>query len=333
MSELRKKLLKLQGKTVVVGNKLPDADSISSALTIVQFFRSIGRDAIYYIVEAPKDYAWMLQVPHCPSSDWFTYTPPDDFSNLVVVDDRYDVDRLGIHALNLSSKKVLVIDHHESNKDMVSSKWVDIYWRDAPSTASMLADEFNFQLLYVGMHADTLGFSVRSYESLTSVGWWLKRHSVANLNSEDDELSVGPSAEDIEEYNRLLNPQQDTFFLEAFLDGESVFMTGTYNGKQYKTVHLAVDVGERQYYPLFKILAPFADLYSLTDLRTGNTSVRSNNDSLNALMFCQPFGGGGHLRASGCNVTSGGARPLAGFRNLCSQVERKLISPRVRAFM
>lgn len=324
MNELDTKLNELSDPIVIVGNKMPDADSISSALCLVSALQAKSLSAVYYIVEPPKDYQWMLEQPHCDPT-WFTFTPPDYFNSLIVVDDRFDTERLGIHALNLRNKRVLVIDHHESNKEMKAEGLVDIYWRDAPSTASMLADaDFRLPLLYAGMHADTLGFSVRSYESLISVGGWLFLQ---------DAGYGGASPAQVEEYNRLLNPQQDTFFLESFLDGESVFMTGAYNGKQYKTVHLAVDVGERQYYPLFKVLSPFADLYSLTDLRTGNTSVRSNNDSLNALMFCQLFGGGGHLRASGCNVTSGGAKPLAGFRNLCSQVERKLISPRVRAFM
>ena len=266
----------------------------------------------------------MLEAPHCPSPSYFTYNSPQDFDSLIVVDDRYDIERLGIQSLDLRRKSVLVIDHHMSNKDMSYEGTVEVYWRDAPSTASMLADAgFAFPLLYAGMHADTLGFSVRSHESLISVGRWL-------------DLADGSqcaSVEQVAEYNCLLNPQQDTLFLEAFLEGESIFMTGLYNGKQYKTVHLGVDVGDRQYYPLFKILSPFADLYSLTDLRTGNTSVRSNNDELNALMFCQMFGGGGHVRASGCNVTTNGAKPLTGFRNLCSQVERKLISPRVKDFM
>ena len=320
MGDLLTILNSLDGPILIVGNKSPDADSISSALALVSHFRSVGVEATYYIVESPKENSWMLDGI---SSLWITYEPIANFSTLIIVDDAFDVERLGIKSLNLRNKKVLIIDHHLSNCATEPSNGVILHWRDAPSTASILADEgLTFPLLYVGMHADTLGFSVRSRESLRSVGVWLNSLPSTVLSSEQ-----------VAQYNSQLSPQFSSKFLEAFLDGESMFISGLYKGREYQTVHLAVDLGIDSYYPLLKVLSPFADLYSLTDLTTGRTSVRSNNDDLNALMFCQIFGGGGHLRASGCNVTTGGAKPLAGFRNFCAQVERKLVSPRVRAFM
>jgi len=56
MSDLWNNLHKLDGRIVVVGNKMPDADSISSALALVHALKFHKRDAVYYMPESPKDY-------------------------------------------------------------------------------------------------------------------------------------------------------------------------------------------------------------------------------------------------------------------------------------
>ena len=275
---------------------IPDGDAIGSSCAVAQCLQNMGKNAKVYIQEKLCDEFVALQI-----DDLITYDAPKNV-DLVIVTDCSGVDRLGIYeAFVKESKNSIAIDHHISFCNFAVCNFIN---DKSCSACEFLCDIFksiNFkidkrmaELLYLGIIRDSGGFM---FSNTTS-------HShrvVANL------LDLGF---DFEEINRRY---MNTMSYKTAM----ILKTALNNVLFYKKNRLAVStisVQELKEYNadindtgaiVNQILAidpvEVAVLATEVNKNAFKVSIRTKFD-IDANAIADKFGGGGHMKASGCKV-------------------------------
>ena len=105
--DLQDALLSLPEPVMIVGNRIPDGDSLGACVAVLDFLRNEGVEAYVHCVKNPAPgLAWMVD------EEDFCKEILEDHNSLVVVDDEVDGNRLGIV---IKDVPIVNIDHHMGN--------------------------------------------------------------------------------------------------------------------------------------------------------------------------------------------------------------------------
>lgn len=282
-------------KIVIITHENPDGDAIGSSLAMKLALKQLGKDADVIIPEFPKTFEFLPGINEVKKE-----------SNIEKYDLAIALDCASIKLLNGFTKYFdnatvkVAIDHHSSNTMFADYNYVD---QDAPACAQLLLVVFSYfninvtkdigTCILAGIITDTGGFR---YEGVTADTFRFvaelceKGIKVTQVYSQ---VYASKTRAKFELHRIALNR------LEFLEDGKIAFTyvtkadeeqveakNGDYdgiveNGRDVEGVEVSVFLRE-------------------TD-KGIKVSLRSKN-YVNASEVAMMFGGGGHLRAAGCNI-------------------------------
>lgn len=282
-------------KIVIITHENPDGDAIGSSLAMKLALKQLGKNADVIIPEFPKSFEFL------PGTDEIKKESEIEKYDLAIALDCASIKLLNGFAKYYDDAKVKVlIDHHSSNTMFADYNYVD---QNAPACAQLLLVVFGYfnievtkeigTCILAGIITDTGGFK---YDSVTADTF----RFVADLCERGIKVS--------QVYNEVFASQTRAKFelhrialnrLEFLEDGKVAFTyitkadeekVGAKNGDYDGIVENGRDV-EGVEVSIF-----------LRETDKGiKVSLRSSN-YVNVSEVAMMFGGGGHIRAAGCNI-------------------------------
>lgn len=282
-------------KIVIITHENPDGDAIGSSLAMKLALKQLGKDADVIIPEFPKVFEFLPVVEEIKKeSDVESY-------DLAIALDCASIKLLNGFTKYFDNAKVkVVIDHHSSNTMFADYNYVD---QDAPACAQLLLVVFSYfnidvtkeigTCILAGIITDTGGFR---YEGVTAETFKFvsdlceKGIKVSNVYQQ---VFASKSRAKFELHKialdrlEFLENGKVTFTYITKADEEKVGSeNGDYdgiveNGRDIEGVEVSIFLRE-------------------TD-KGIKGSLRSKN-YVNVSEVCMMFGGGGHVRAAGCNI-------------------------------
>lgn len=278
----------------ILTHKNPDGDTLGCGFALVNFLRSLGKKAnVLNHGEFPKRYDFLYE----------GYSPMTFEEECVIAVDIADVKLLGdnLAEYKQKSKIDLCIDHHVSNTFYANHTLL--------VTTAAAASEVMFQLLkaggaelspiiakclYTGIATDTGCFK---YENTTP-----ETHEAAAelMRCGVEYAKINRAMFDVKSKGRLLVEQAAAQSMEYFFDDRCSMIVITtaliassgispadFDGLTAITLQAeGVQVG-------LLVKERFENCYKV--------SVRTT-DEIDASAICSAFGGGGHVRAAGCEI-------------------------------
>jgi nanoRNase/pAp phosphatase (c-di-AMP/oligoRNAs hydrolase) len=300
MKQLTQSLLNLVEPIAIVGNKIPDGDSVGSIVAVADFLRRNNRSHTVLFSQFPVDtLEWMLdEIDNIQMMDEVDLS---SFRSLVVLDDIFNTERLGLpedfHG------HVLTIDHHISNKEKHVGK--NVFWEDVPATACVLINQGIFHPFeFVSLYTDTVSFTRRTLEVLPYV---LRLQNETRLSQEDIE-------------KMLLNLQGGMSFdsLKSLFQLEIWSCKGVLKETEEEIIALIAvskeNLDEHAYRLLIGTLRRYSNFTVLINRETRKSSVR-NETSLDALGLVSMWDGGGHRAACGMTLGTPVGKDLIKIQN------------------
>lgn len=280
---------------LILTHKSPDGDTLGSGFALCEFLRGMGKLAnVVNSDELPERYSFLYK----------GYEEQDFEPEHIIAVDIADPILMGSNLAQYQQegKVELCIDHHVSNKQFAQKTYVE---PKASAAALILYKLFKFsgrkitehiaECLYTGIATDTGCFK---YENTTP-----EAHiACAELMGYNiDYAGINRRMFDIKSKARIKVEQSVINHMEYFLDGQCAVISLT----QKRIEQSGVEPAE------FDGLASIP--LSVEGVKIGITikqrhedvfkiSVRTS-DEIDASEFCSAFGGGGHIRASGCEIT------------------------------
>jgi bifunctional oligoribonuclease and PAP phosphatase NrnA len=299
---LKSALLGLPEPILILGNRMPDGDSLGSAAAVLDYLRYEGYEAyIHCVLPPPPTLSWMLD-----EGDEATAETLEEYASLVVVDDQVNSERLGFEFRKVPT---ICIDHHMTGfpddvADSIAKKGslgaptvvvndnVINFWKLCPATACILIDEEIFHpFLWVSLYTDSVGFTVNTSTVIR----------YASILTEASDISD----EDAEGYIKKVYPTAPVSILESFAEATIYTLTGTHNGEQLQIAMAIADAqDDLSYRKILWILRQFGHVACFVNSVTGKASVRSDRYEYSALDIAKKFGGGGHVRAAGFQLNT-----------------------------
>jgi phosphoesterase RecJ-like protein len=288
------KIFESNDNYLILTHKSPDGDTLGTGFALCYFLRAMGKKANVVNSDSfPDRYNFM----------YAEYTPQEFDVKYVIAVDVADPKLLGSNLLEYQQEGVvdLCIDHHISNKAFAKQTYVD---PTASAAALIMYEIFKFsgreisdltaKCLYTGIATDTGCFK---YENTTP-----KAHiACAELMAYNiDFACVNRKMFDVKSRGRMEVEQAVINKMEYFYGGQCSVIALTTELME----NCGVDPAE------FDGLASIP--LSVEGVKIGITvkqrhedvfkiSVRTTEE-LDASQFCQQFGGGGHIRAAGCEI-------------------------------
>lgn len=278
----------------ILTHKSPDGDTLGSGFALCNFLRESGKKANVLNTEKfPDRYSFMYE----------GYAEQDFKPECIIAVDIADTQLLGSNLSEYaeSGKIDLCIDHHISNKYYAKETYVD---GEASAAALIMYELFRYmgvkisnivaKCLYTGIATDTGCFK---YENTTP-----RAHiAAAELMAYDIGFAnINRKMFDVKSKGRLAVEQTVIANMQYLFGGQCAMILLTkelikscgveeaeFDGLaslplQVEGVKIGITVKQR-HEKVFKI------------------SVRTTED-IDASAFCQNFGGGGHIRAAGCEI-------------------------------
>lgn len=288
------KIFEQHDKFLILTHKSPDGDTLGSGFGLCYFLRDMGKLANVVNSDGfPDRYDFM----------YAEHTPQDFTPEYIIAVDIADPTLIGSGLLQYQKEGAvdLCIDHHFSNKRFAKLSHVE---GQTPAAAQILYNIFKqsgrrisdliAKCLYTGIATDTGCFK---YENTTP-----ETHRIAaELMSYDiDFANVNRRMFDVKSKGRLMIEQIVTGGMEYYLKDRCAMIS--------ITTELMESCGVEQ--------AEFDGLASIPLSAEGvvlgitvkqrhedvfKISVRTT-DEMDASDFCSYFGGGGHIRAAGCEI-------------------------------
>lgn len=253
----------------------PDADAISSAVTVAEYLKSVGVSSVFirFHGHIASHMQWML------TGQSIVDSVPEGVEQIIVLDSGPEKERLG-WALP-PNKKIINIDHHKTRLSLHNPK-KRVYVVDRCSTAAALILDFNIRnpILLAGLYGDT-HFTIRLNEVKTCL---------ARLKFTDEQA---------EQYLSGLKPVRDRRTLDALRTAKSRFCR---NG--FLIVELASTEDSDVTQEIMKTLNSYSESVCL--IQTDNkVLLRTRNSNLDVSTIAKVYGGGGHSYASGLTLGEG----------------------------
>ena len=280
---------------LILTHKSPDGDTLGSGFGLCYFLRAMGKHAnVVNSDKMPERYDFLYE----------GYYQQDFEPQYIIAVDIADPKLIGSNLLEYQEPNAvdLCIDHHISNKSFAVQTYVDA---NASAAALIMYELFKYsgreisnqiaKCLYTGIATDTGCFK---YENTTP-----KAHiACAELMAYDIGFaSINRRMFDVKSKGRLEIEQTCISNMKYYFDDRCTMLLLTteqmnscgvdpaeFDGLasiplQVEGVQIGITVKQR-HEDVFKI------------------SVRTA-DTIDASAFCQSFGGGGHIRAAGCEIT------------------------------
>ena len=278
----------------ILTHKSPDGDTLGSGFALCSFLRDMGKHAnVLNSDQLPQRYAFLYE--------W--YHQQEFEEKFVVAVDIADPNLIGSNLMQYQQegKVDLCIDHHISNKNFAKKTYVD---GEASAAAMIIYEIIKLsgrkitdliaKCLYTGVSTDTGCFK---YENTTP-----KAHIMAAelMAYNIDYANINREMFDVKSRGRMEVEQTVISQMKYYFEGRCSMIVLTKKlmsecgADQSEFDGLAsiplcvegVDIG-------ITVKERHTDYYKI--------SVRTT-DKLNASDFCRQFGGGGHIRASGCEI-------------------------------
>jgi phosphoesterase RecJ-like protein len=297
---LKEALSLLPEPILIVGNKATDGDSAGCIVALLDHLREEAIEAYTYFA-TPPDFGlnWMFDPEDINSSIL------EDYASLIVVDDYVDADRLGIPIKE--NVPIINIDHHLSRKpekaDLESlfvgvTDWTMTFWALVPATAAILiASEITHPYLWISLYTDSVGFTVNG----VSTAKWAYR-LIEGLENKGEPLSN----ELQEQMQQKITRVGSLSSFHSAMNAKTYTFDGTFNGEPFQVAIGVIDTNDKETAMKYlQTLYAYSHVAVVTSKNMGWTSLRSRTYDFDVSAIAKSFGGGGHLRASGCTLPTG----------------------------
>ncbi|MBQ7981014.1 MAG: bifunctional oligoribonuclease/PAP phosphatase NrnA [Oscillospiraceae bacterium] len=282
---------------VILTHKSPDGDTFGSAFALCRVLRNMGKRVNVLCSDGfPERYSFLYE--GCEGDN--TLIEP----KCVIAVDIADVTLMGKNLACYQQEGAvdLCIDHHISNKHYAKNTYVDA---QASATALVLYELFKYMevqidtqtasCLYTGIATDTGCFK---YENTTA-----KAHiAAAELISMGVPFaSINRRMFDLKSQSRIMVEQIATSNIEYYFGGKLSMIVITKELMQ----NSGAEDSEFDGIASIPISVEGVKMGITVKQRGSHTyklSVRTT-DEIDASQFCKNFGGGGHIRAAGCEIS------------------------------
>jgi hypothetical protein len=266
---LRQELLELEEPILIVGHLNPDADVISTAFSLIEFYKAQGKDAWFaYKGSIPDNITWAVDESSIADTELLKY------NSLVVVDTSLSTVRLGFEPKQV---RTMVLDHHDSSKDIEDTSLVSYYYRKTPSTSTILVEAgIRDPLIYLGLFYDSFSTNTNLLES-------------CRIISE----SLDITEEEIQDMLSLLREKLDQKAIEVIKNSFSV----TYNYGNLSLICVTFDSEQKYYFDILAFYAKYSDVLVVYNTSTNIINIKTFDDIFDVADFCSIFGGGGSFRS------------------------------------
>ncbi len=279
-------------------HRSPDGDCIGAGFALANILQQLGKRAAVVCEDAiPQRYGFLL-----PEDD---VQPPSFTPKCVVAVDVADKKLLGHHTEETYGNQVdLCIDHHVSNVPYARNRCLN---SSASATCEVLYAIFSQMpvtitdavaaCLYTGISTDTGCFQYDNVSAYT-------HHAVAQLMELCPDVPyawINRKMFAVKSYGRLKLEQMLIDKLESHMDGKCMLICVTQEFMQ----KFALDDAQLEGIAGFPLQVEGAEVgVTMKEKETGvfRVSMRSA-DAVDVAAICSKLGGGGHVKAAGCQIT------------------------------
>ncbi len=289
-----------QSKNIAIFTHLiPDGDAIGSAFGLAKLLKKLGKKVkVYLPSNLPEEYKYFNILDYLSCDN-----PLNNNFDLLIATDCGAYDRLGDYSKYfLSHSKTIVIDHHISFEPFAKLNLLSVESSSASEFVYDLICQCNYEidkeiaeLLYLGILRDSGGFMYSCTTPHTL-------RAVANL------LEYKIDYENINRYFMMRSSYEKTMLLKVVLNNLKLFLNN-----EVVISHISMDelcMNKATIEDTGGIIAQIlsidkvqvAVLITETTKNVHKVSIRSKFE-VDASQIALEFGGGGHKKASGFQIT------------------------------
>ncbi len=305
-------------KFLVTTHHNPDADAVSSALSMALFLKSLGKQV--QVLNEDDCPEWLKFLPGTSMFKKVSDVKRVDYEVAIVLDcgDRKRVG--GVNKFIQEGKPLINIDHHVTNDKFGS---INVVQSKASSTCEMVFDflketkhKLNKNLailLYAGIMTDTGSFrfeNTSAHSHAVAQELMAFKFSAAKMY---DRLYVGMPVVDLKLFADVIHHAQ-------LLDGNRVYCVALPK-KQVDRFSKSFDLKEKLF-TFLRSVEGIEVVVILTELSAKEVRInlRSQHD-FDVASLAQQFEGGGHKKAAGCKIYE----PLAQAQKIiCGAIHKRL---------
>ena len=285
-------------KFLILSHENPDGDAIGSSLSMTWALKNMGKDVDIVIKEVPKTYSFL------PGIEFVKNKPEDIEYDVAIAVDCADIKRINnIYIDAYENAKVKIqFDHHTKNTMFADYNFVNPV---SPACCQILSTVFDYMkiektkeiitCLLTGIITDTGGFRNTSVttDSFEFASYALSQGiNVSKVYTQSLMLITKEKSE-----VQKLAMQR----MEFFVDGKISFTYITKEDKQKIGTNPGdlegiVEIGKN-------IEGVEVSVFIYERDEDYKISLRSNS-YVDVAEVCMLFGGGGHIRAAGCNINT-----------------------------
>ena len=279
---------------LILTHKSPDGDTLGSGFALCYFLRDMGKQANVVNSDGfPDRYDFM----------YVDYTEQDFEPEYIIAVDVADPTLLGSGLLKYQQEGAvdLCIDHHISNKHFAKLTHVEggiaaaaqilycIFKHSGRKITDIIA-----KCLYTGIATDTGCFKYENTTPSTHI-------AAAELMAYDiDFANVNRRMFDVKSKGRIKIEQIVTGRMEYYLNDRCAMIAIT------RELMQSCGVAEAEFDGLASIPLSAEGVVLGITIKQRHTNVYKisvrTTDEMDASVFCGYFGGGGHIRAAGCEI-------------------------------
>lgn len=280
----------------ILTHKIPDADAIGSSCGLAYVLRNLGKTVeVVFEKPLPDEFNFF------DLADISTTEPTMQY-DLMISTDSGDTMRFGIHEpLFINHKNTINIDHHITNTKYATLNYVDANRSSACEYLFHILTSLNIEipmksqnLFYVGIIRDCGAFMYSNTSSET-------HRIVAKLiDNGIDYLSINEQFMRTTSYKSIILEKYALNSMEFHCDNQIVMMNLPYSVFEKENCTLD-DTGQIVSKGISIEGVKLAIMCSESQPNVHKISFRSR-EPVDASLVALKFGGGGHVRASGCQL-------------------------------
>ncbi|MCC8192458.1 MAG: bifunctional oligoribonuclease/PAP phosphatase NrnA [Ruminococcus sp.] len=287
------KALKDNDNFTIITHKSPDGDTLGCGFAVCAYLRSIGKHAnVVNNDEIPKRYGFLC--------DW--YSPQEFDEQFVIAVDIADVNLMGDNLKKYQQPDAvdLCIDHHISNTGYAKETYVDATAGAAAMIIYEILSEENAidqpiaSMLYTGIATDTGCFKFQNTNSRAHY------YAAKLIEAGADFYHINRQMFEVKSKNVVAAERAITSNMKYFCSERVAVNVISLSVLQKYGVDLS-QIEAISSFPL--TIEGVCAGVTLKEKATGvyKISLRTTEE-LNASVICNAFGGGGHIRAAGCEM-------------------------------
>lgn len=278
----------------IIGHNNPDGDCIGATTALALLFRKLGRDVPVLLIDVPDTYDFL------PVDEFLSEEIPTH-CDLMIALDSGDKDRFGyFNGVVDNATRLINIDHHDSNPNYGDKNYV---LSDMSSTCELLysmiddmslMDQDIAKCLYTGIVYDTGVFKHSNTTKST--------HKVAGELIETG-INFSEIIDHVFYYKSVKSLKVRKVAIERLELLEQDKVSFTYvNLSDMKALNAVKKNTEGIIQMITEIYGIKCSVF-IYEIKEGifKVSLRGKDD-MNVCEVAQVFGGGGHIKASGCTV-------------------------------